>query len=229
MPDIEYEDFVKFSFFKLQREWRLLSDDQKQAGKREFAAVVEELSESGSIRSYSTVGTRADTDFMLLQNSPTIEAFHQTAARLNRTALSGYIDQPHSYLSIRRKSRYKHGGGAPDLKDDYRYFMIYPMVKTRLWYEKSKDERQQMMNDHFRIGHNYPMVKINTTYSFGLDDPVDARCGMGSPGLETRQECGMRSLHSRMIRSYGRLGIPLAPVCVRGRPTDRFGAARGGH
>ena len=171
MPDIDYGDFVKFSFFKLQREWRLLSDDQKQAGKREFAAVVEELSESGSIRSYSTVGTRADTDFMLLQNSPTIEAFHQTAARLNRTALSGYLDQPHSYLSIRRKSRYKHGGGAPDLKDDYRYFMIYPMVKTRLWYEKSKDERQQMMNDHFRIGHNYPMVKINTTYSFGLDDP----------------------------------------------------------
>ena len=27
-----------------------------------------------------------------------------------------------------------------------------------------------MMNDHFRIGHKYPSVKINTTYSFGLDD-----------------------------------------------------------
>ena len=27
-----------------------------------------------------------------------------------------------------------------------------------------------MMNDHFKIGHKYPSVKINTTYSFGLDD-----------------------------------------------------------
>ena len=27
-----------------------------------------------------------------------------------------------------------------------------------------------MMTEHFRIGHEYPNVKINTTYSFGLDD-----------------------------------------------------------
>ena len=27
-----------------------------------------------------------------------------------------------------------------------------------------------MMNDHFKVGHKYPSVKINTTYSFGLDD-----------------------------------------------------------
>ena len=27
-----------------------------------------------------------------------------------------------------------------------------------------------MMNDHFTVGHKYPSVKINTTYSFGLDD-----------------------------------------------------------
>ena len=27
-----------------------------------------------------------------------------------------------------------------------------------------------MMNEHIAIGHKYPRVKINTTYSFGLDD-----------------------------------------------------------
>jgi len=26
------------------------------------------------------------------------------------------------------------------------------------------------MNEHIRIGHKYPRVRINTTYSFGLDD-----------------------------------------------------------
>jgi chlorite dismutase len=27
-----------------------------------------------------------------------------------------------------------------------------------------------MMNEHIRVGHKYPSVKITTTYSFGLDD-----------------------------------------------------------
>ena len=27
-----------------------------------------------------------------------------------------------------------------------------------------------MMNAHFEIGHKYPSVRINTAYSFGLDD-----------------------------------------------------------
>ena len=26
------------------------------------------------------------------------------------------------------------------------------------------------MNEHIAIGHKYPSVKLNTTYSFGLDD-----------------------------------------------------------
>ena len=171
MPDIEYDDFVKFSFFKLDRSWRSLSSDERRSSREEFASVVEELSSEGSMRTYSTVGTRSDVDFLLLHNSPSIEAFHQTAGRLNATHLALYLDQPHSYLSVRRKTRYKHGGGGPELKADYRYFIIYPMVKTRAWYGKTMEERQKMMNDHFRVGHKYPMVKINTTYAFGLDDP----------------------------------------------------------
>ena len=65
MPDIEYDDFVKFSFFKLDRSWRSLLPEERRDSREEFAAVVEELSSDGAIRTYSTVGTRADVDFML--------------------------------------------------------------------------------------------------------------------------------------------------------------------
>ena len=27
-----------------------------------------------------------------------------------------------------------------------------------------------MMSEHIKVGHKYPKIKINTTYSFGLDD-----------------------------------------------------------
>jgi chlorite dismutase len=43
-------------------------------------------------------------------------------------------------------------------------------VKTRDWYLLPMTERQRIMNEHIAIGHKYPRVKINTTYSFGLDD-----------------------------------------------------------
>ena len=50
------------------------------------------------------------------------------------------------------------------------YLFVYPFVKTRDWYLLPMAERQRIMNDHIAVGHKYPRVKINTTYSFGLDD-----------------------------------------------------------
>ena len=171
MPNIEYGEFVKFSFYKVLPGWRLLPEEEQRASKQEFAAVIDELADGDKLRTYSAVGTRADADFMLLQHSPTIETFHQTAARINRTMLGRHLDQTYSYLSVRQKTRYRHGGGGPELKDDYRYMIVYPMVKKREWYGLPVEQRQEMMNGHFRVGHNYPMVRINTTYAFGLDDP----------------------------------------------------------
>ena len=170
MPDIEYDNFLKITLFKLDQGFRQLDADERESGKKEFAELVTELSSDNDIRSYSTVGTRPDSDMMLIQDSPSVDTFHETSKRINKTLMGKYLDQPYSYLSIRRKSRYKHGGSAPKLKDDYKYMVIYPMTKSRPWYEKSMQERQDMMNDHFRVGKNYPMVKINTSYAFGLDD-----------------------------------------------------------
>jgi chlorite dismutase len=44
------------------------------------------------------------------------------------------------------------------------------MVKKRPWYRLSLAERQAAMDEHIRVGHEFPRVKINTSYSFGLDD-----------------------------------------------------------
>jgi chlorite dismutase len=44
------------------------------------------------------------------------------------------------------------------------------MVKTRPWYELPKADRQRIMDEHIGIGHRYHGIRINTTYSYGLDD-----------------------------------------------------------
>jgi chlorite dismutase len=50
------------------------------------------------------------------------------------------------------------------------YLVLYPFVKTIQWYLLSKDTRQGMMNEHIRIGHQYPEIKQLLLYSFGVQD-----------------------------------------------------------
>ena len=171
-------DFVKHSFYKVSPEWRRLSSTEKEESKSQFAEVLAEFSDRIDIGSYSLVGTRADVDFMLWEISPTIDSINGLQAQLNRTNLGGYLEMPHSYLSMTRPSPYvddhKHEGQegtAASMRIIGRKFLfIYPFVKTHDWYQLPLDERQRLMSEHFTIGHRYPDVKISTAYSFGLDD-----------------------------------------------------------
>ncbi len=50
------------------------------------------------------------------------------------------------------------------------YFVMYPFVKTVEWYLMSRDARQGMMNEHIRVGKQYPDITQLLLYSFGLQD-----------------------------------------------------------
>ena len=178
MADSEQRQLVKFSFYKVHPLWRRLSLEQRTSDKREFAAVVDESSTDMLIRSYSLVGLRGDADFLLWQACNTLEGIQDAATRLSSTGLGRYLSQPYSYLAMTRRSQYvgrhwhdgQEGAGVTVRPGDAKYFVVYPFVKTREWYLLPQEDRQRMMSDHFAIGHRYPSVKINTAYSFGLDD-----------------------------------------------------------
>ncbi len=50
------------------------------------------------------------------------------------------------------------------------YLIIYPFIKTIEWYLMSRDARQGMMNEHIRIGKQYPEITQLLLYSFGVQD-----------------------------------------------------------
>ena len=91
-----------------------------------------------------------------------------------------YLETPYSYFSMTKKSMYvdKHEHSNQEGRSNRlvisptgrRYLFVYPFVKTRSWYRLPQEERQRQMSEHIAMGHRYPGVKINTTYSFGLDD-----------------------------------------------------------
>ncbi len=43
-------------------------------------------------------------------------------------------------------------------------------MKTRDWYAHAREERWQIMQEHIKVGREYPNVDNHTTYCFGLDD-----------------------------------------------------------
>jgi len=173
----EERQFVHFSFFRLDRSFRLLPEAQREAARDELSGVIEGAGEQFPVRAYSTFGVRADADFMLWKVSERLEDFQELATAIARTAMGPYLETTYAYLSMTKRSQYVKGEGRSMHKrgrimwnPESKYLLIYPMVKIRDWYQLSKPARQGIMNEHIATGHRFPTVKINTTYSFGIDD-----------------------------------------------------------
>jgi chlorite dismutase len=170
--------FVNFSFFKVDSAWRRLSPSERQAGKDAFRAIVEEYGQHILIHPYTLVGMRGDVDFMLWRIAHALEPFQEMTSRLLATGMGQYLTSPYSYLAMTKRSLYvdKHvhegqeGARLTVIPGQAKYLFVYPFVKTRAWYTLAHDERQKIMDEHIAVGHMYPTVKLNTTYSFGLDD-----------------------------------------------------------
>lgn len=170
--------FVNFMFFSVDRAFRALPAEEKVKAKREFAEILARYTGPMFVLPYSTVGLKAGVDFMLWRIGYDIEPFQQMAADINKSKLGQYLDIPESFLAMTKHSQYvdehvhdgQEGRRLRIVPGKKPYLFVYPFVKTRDWYLLPMAERQRIMNEHIAIGHKYPRVKINTTYSFGLDD-----------------------------------------------------------
>ncbi|HEV7241995.1 MAG TPA: chlorite dismutase family protein [Thermoanaerobaculia bacterium] len=180
-PNIEnalQRQFVNFMFFRVDRAFRSLDAADKAEAKREFAEIVKKYAGPMIVLPYSTVGIKAGVDFMLWRIGFDLDPFQHMAADINKSILGRYLDVPQSYLAMTKHSQYveehvhegQEGRRLRIVPGKRPFLFVYPFVKTRDWYLLPMSERKRIMNEHIAIGHKYPRVKINTTYSFGLDD-----------------------------------------------------------
>ena len=162
--------FVKYTFLKVDPAWRRLSDEQRAEDKREFLAACEDFAAERLLRAFSTVGTRGDTDLMLLSQATNLERIHEFHVVLAQSGLMKWCAQPYSYLAMTKPSEYSDESRLEVRPAHGRYLFVYPFVKTRAWYTLPADERWRIMQEHIRVGKEYPDIDLNTSYSFGLDD-----------------------------------------------------------
>jgi chlorite dismutase len=172
------KQFVKFSFFRVRDEVRALDRSARAAFGAELVELLDQSAQRMLTRVYSTVGSRNDTDLLIWQVADDLDEIMDWHAELLDTKLGWVLERPHSFLSMTMRSQYKNqytpgieqrdlfrsDGGVND------WLFVYPMAKTKDWYQSSETRRNRVMTEHVSIGHAYPEIKINTTYSYGLDD-----------------------------------------------------------
>ena len=169
---------VHFAFYKLRPSWWQLPEDERRRLAHDFIALLARWDERLLLVSYSLVGIRGDCDFMLWKAAESLDDLHELGLDLAGSGVGPYLEITHAFLSLTKRSLYvrehehegQEGMRLQIAPVGARYLFVYPFVKTRAWYSLPLTRRQEMMTEHIRIGHKYPRVRLNTTYSFGLDD-----------------------------------------------------------
>jgi len=170
--------FVNFGFYKLDPAFRRLGDNEKIQARSEFLQLFQKPWPGLISLTYSTIGLRADDDFLLWRISYSSDEFQKQTQAINKSRLGAYLTESHSFLSMTKRSVYVDKLDpfhTPESRTHIipgkrKYLFVYPFVKTRDWYLLPIETRQEIMDVHIRVGNKYPSVKLNTTYSFGLDD-----------------------------------------------------------
>jgi chlorite dismutase len=164
--------YVAYTFYRVDPAWRRLPVEERAAGKDAFAEVIEEWTPRfDSLRVYSSTGVRPDADFFLWKITERYEDLGELGAALNGTPLAGWLETPYSYLATTKASEYTKARRARRVvPKGSPYLVVYPFVKVRPWYALSPEDRQQAMDEHMRMGAEFPTIHNHTTYSFGIDD-----------------------------------------------------------
>ncbi len=209
-----------YQFYKVRPEWWQLPESEREEGKREFLELLRTFDRWLIVRTYSTLGLKATTDFMLWLVSKEMRGVELFTAALQHSFVGRYLDRTHTYLTLTRPSIYLRQArqqqstqtqtaehGEQEFTGDAPYFFIYPFTKTHEWYQLPYEQRREMMIEHFRIGNQFPTVRTYTSYSIGLDD-YEFVVAFEAEDPNEFQECVMR-LREAKARPYTLADTPL--------------------
>jgi chlorite dismutase len=228
----EARQAVKYTFLKVDTEALGWSESKRQAALNEFAGLLDGRAQAGTLLTYSTVGLRGDCDLLIWQAADTVDEIQRSESAWRSSKLGPSMKVAHSFLAMMRPSPYLGRHRHPDQEgrrtrlkpSGSRYLFVYPMWKKRVWYRLPYERRKAMMIEHFAIGHRYPQVKINTAYSFGLDDQefvVAFECDEPAAFLDLVME-----LRESQASRYTERETPIF-TCVRMAPVEALGLALG--
>jgi chlorite dismutase len=211
--------YLNFCFYKVDPKWRWLNDIGKDEAAKEFSSLIDIANTKMKVRTYSTIGIRKESDFMLWSISDSIEKIQVLASKIYTTILGKYIDTSEVYLSASRPSIYSNKITPSFMEDDepMKYNIVYPFIKSREWYLLPFEKRSEMMKEHISVGKKYPQIRLNTSYSFGMGDQ-DFMLAFETDNLMDFQDLIMK-LRETQVNRYVVRDTPMI-VCVHKKILD---------
>jgi chlorite dismutase len=205
--------YLNFSFYKVDPKWRWLNDIGKDEAAKEFTSLIEIANTKMRIMTYSTIGIRKESDFMLWSISDSIEKIQVLTSKVYTTVLGKYIDTSEVYLSASRPSIYSNKTASSFMVHDQplKYNIVYPFIKSRDWYLLPFEKRSEMMKEHINVGKKFPQIRLNTSYSFGMGDQ-DFMLAFETDNLMDFQDLIMK-LRETQVNRYVVRDTPMI-VCV---------------
>jgi len=210
------EKFFNFTFYKVDPKWRWLNEIGKDESSTEFLELLKVANTKMKVRTYSTIGLRHDSEFMIWSISSSLENIQVLTTKIYSTILGKYLEPTCTYLSLTRKSIYLNQvklGFENESDPPLKYVIVYPFIKSREWYLLPFEKRKQMMNEHIKIGRKYPEIRLNTTYSFGVGDQ-DFMLAFETDDLSMFQNLIM-DLRETEVSRYIIKDTPMIPCVLR--------------
>ena len=170
----EAQVYIQALALGLDPAWRRRTDEERHDDGRRFgeAAAATDLEGVRSI-TYSSIGLEPGVDLLFWRMAPSVDALETAAAGLLRAGFGRWLTVRHSLVGRIGPSQYVRKPTEQEqslfVGDRSRYLVVYPFTKSTDWYLMSKEARQGVMNEHMRVGHEFPMVRQALAYSFGLD------------------------------------------------------------
>ena len=154
--------------------WRRRTDQERHDDGARFAEAAAAAAPGGfRSETYSSIGLEPGVDLLFWRMAPSVDALEIAAAGLLRAGLGRWLTVRHSLIGRIGPSQYVRKPTEQEQSlftgERSRYLVVYPFTKSTEWYLLSKEARQGVMNEHMRVGHDYPMVRQALAYSFGLD------------------------------------------------------------
>lgn len=176
MPEQTPRTLNHFAFFKFKDAYFDLPSGERKELHASWLAGLREA--SGQVDVYQVYPAQTDADLLAwsalnAEDTALPAAFFERFARATNR-YRHLVEPVHTLWGLTKPSQYTKTRSTQEIDpfaaDRMPYLIVYPFAKTVEWYLMSREARQGMMNEHIKIGKQYPEITQLLLYSFGLQD-----------------------------------------------------------
>ncbi len=176
MPEATTRTLNHFAFFKFQNHYYSQPKETRRRFRESFLSKLQGIAKQTDI--YQVYPAETDTDFLVWSsieaNEPHIAREFFTAFAEATVSQRMFIEPVKTLWGFTKPSQYTKTRSTQEIDpfavERKNYLIVYPFTKTIDWYLLRREARQGMMNEHIKVGKQYPDIKQLLLYSFGLQN-----------------------------------------------------------